>query len=44
MSTAGCSAAHNGILHYTIGQRRGLGIAVGEPLFVVALDAARSRA
>jgi tRNA-specific 2-thiouridylase len=31
---------HAGILHYTIGQRRGLGIASGEPLYVVALDAA----
>ena len=34
---------HAGILHYTIGQRRGLGIAAGEPLYVVALDAARAR-
>jgi tRNA-specific 2-thiouridylase len=33
---------HDGILHYTIGQRRGLGVATGEPLFVVHLDA-RSR-
>jgi tRNA-uridine 2-sulfurtransferase len=31
---------HEGILHYTIGQRRGLGIAEGEPLYVVKLDAA----
>jgi tRNA-uridine 2-sulfurtransferase len=31
---------HAGILHYTIGQRRGLGIAAAEPLYVVALDAA----
>ena len=30
---------HNGIVHYTIGQRRGLGVAAGEPLYVVALDA-----
>jgi tRNA-uridine 2-sulfurtransferase len=34
---------HNGILHYTIGQRRGLGIAEGEPLYVVALDAPTRR-
>ena len=34
---------HDGILHYTIGQRRGLGVAAGEPLYVVALDAARAR-
>ena len=32
---------HEGIIHYTIGQRRGLGIAEGEPLFVVRLDPAR---
>jgi tRNA-specific 2-thiouridylase len=32
---------HTGIIHYTIGQRRGLGIASGEPLYVVRLDAAR---
>ena len=31
---------HQGILNYTIGQRRGLGIAAAEPLFVVRLDAA----
>ena len=30
---------HAGVLHYTIGQRRGLGIAAAEPLYVVALDA-----
>ncbi len=29
---------HQGIIHYTIGQRRGIGVAVGEPLFVVHLD------
>ena len=32
---------HAGIVHYTIGQRRGLGVAAAEPLYVVALDAAR---
>ncbi|WP_419908852.1 tRNA 2-thiouridine(34) synthase MnmA [Hoeflea sp.] len=30
---------HDGIMHYTIGQRRGIGVAVGEPLYVVHLDA-----
>jgi len=30
--------AHEGITGYTIGQRRGLNVAVGEPLFVVKLD------
>ena len=32
---------HDGIHRYTVGQRRGLGLATGEPLFVVRLDAAR---
>ncbi len=31
---------HNGIIHYTIGQRRGIGVAVGEALYVVHLDPA----
>ncbi len=30
---------HEGIIHYTIGQRRGLGIAGAEPLFVIKIDA-----
>jgi tRNA-specific 2-thiouridylase len=30
---------HQGVIHYTIGQRRGLGVATGEPLFVVKIDA-----
>ncbi len=30
---------HKGVIHYTIGQRRGLGIGGGEPLYVVKLDA-----
>ena len=34
---------HAGIIHYTIGQRRGIGVAVGEPLFVVHLDPAGRR-
>ena len=29
---------HEGIVHYTIGQRKGLGVAAGEPLYVVKLD------
>ncbi|MBF0187718.1 MAG: tRNA 2-thiouridine(34) synthase MnmA [Magnetococcales bacterium] len=28
---------HRGIVHYTIGQRRGLGVAVGEPLYVLEI-------
>jgi tRNA-specific 2-thiouridylase len=34
---------HSGILHYTIGQRRGLGVPAAVPLYVVALDAAAAR-
>ena len=34
---------HAGIMRFTVGQRRGLGLAGGEPLYVVALDAARRR-
>jgi tRNA-specific 2-thiouridylase len=34
---------HEGIIHYTIGQRRGLGVAGGEALYVLGLDAARNR-
>jgi len=34
---------HEGILHYTIGQRRGLRLATGEPLYVIHLDAEHAR-
>ncbi|HWR50692.1 MAG TPA: tRNA 2-thiouridine(34) synthase MnmA [Bryobacteraceae bacterium] len=34
---------HQGIHHYTVGQRRGLNIAVGEPLYVIATDSASQR-
>src|SRR3984957_471553 len=34
---------HDGIIHFTVGQRRGLGIATGAPLYVVRLDAASRR-
>ncbi|TYC55857.1 tRNA 2-thiouridine(34) synthase MnmA [Rhodobacterales bacterium] len=34
---------HDGIIHYTIGQRRGLGVATGDPLYVVRLDADERR-
>lgn len=34
---------HNGIHHYTIGQRKGLGISAPEPLYVVAIDAGANR-
>ncbi|MBU6371954.1 MAG: tRNA 2-thiouridine(34) synthase MnmA [Alphaproteobacteria bacterium] len=34
---------HDGVIGYTVGQRRGLGVATGEPLFVVRLDAEGKR-
>ncbi|QDZ00641.1 tRNA 2-thiouridine(34) synthase MnmA [Nitratireductor mangrovi] len=34
---------HEGIVNFTIGQRRGIGIAAGEPLYVVELDAKAAR-
>jgi tRNA-specific 2-thiouridylase len=30
---------HEGVTRYTVGQRRGLNVAVGDPLFVVRIDA-----
>ena len=35
--------AHSGIIHFTVGQRRGLGIASSAPLYVVRLDAEQRR-
>ena len=32
---------HDGIINYTIGQRKGIGVAAAEPLYVVRLDAVR---
>ena len=34
---------HQGVIHYTVGQRRGLGVATGDPLYVVRLDAPNRR-
>ncbi|HLO01024.1 MAG TPA: tRNA 2-thiouridine(34) synthase MnmA [Pyrinomonadaceae bacterium] len=34
---------HSGIHHYTIGQRRGIGIAAAQPLYVIDVDAANNR-
>lgn len=34
---------HNGVMRYTIGQRKGLGIASAEPLYVIGIDAANRR-
>ena len=34
---------HRGLVHHTVGQRRGLGIAATEPLFVIRLEPAGNR-
>ncbi len=34
---------HNGLHNYTVGQRRGLGLSEGHPMYVVALDRASNR-
>jgi tRNA-specific 2-thiouridylase len=34
---------HRGVHNYTVGQRKGLGIAAGKPLYVVELDRAANR-
>jgi tRNA-specific 2-thiouridylase len=35
--------SHPGVAHFTVGQRKGLGIAAGERLFVIRIDAASRR-
>jgi len=34
---------HSGVHHFTVGQRRGLGVAAGEPLYVIATEPATQR-
>src|SRR5450755_3645394 len=34
---------HQGVHHFTVGQRKGLGIATGEPLYVISTDAQSQR-
>ena len=34
---------HNGLIRYTVGQRKGLGISLGKPAYVVAKDTASNR-
>jgi tRNA-specific 2-thiouridylase len=34
---------HRGLVHYTVGQRRGLGVAADRPLYVLELDGATGR-
>lgn len=36
-------ARHTGHWHFTVGQRKGLGFAAGEPMYVSAIDACRNR-
>ena len=39
MDLAGNSLGrHQGIIHYTVGQRKGLGVTFGKPMFVVGLN------
>ena len=39
----GVLGRHRGIIHYTIGQRKGLGIASDRPLYVLRIDAQNNR-
>ena len=34
---------HSGVHHFTVGQRKGLGVATGEPLYVIATDPGTQR-
>ncbi len=34
---------HRGIVHYTVGQRKGLGIAFGKPMFVLKIDPVKNQ-
>lgn len=34
---------HNGLIHYTIGQRKGLGISYDRPLYVIELDSKKNQ-
>lgn len=36
-------AGHSGIYNYTVGQRKGLGVATGSPLYVIEIDRSRNR-
>jgi tRNA-specific 2-thiouridylase len=36
-------ARHNGVHHYTIGQRKGLGFAAGKPIYVLSIDSEKNR-
>ncbi|MBQ4464768.1 MAG: tRNA 2-thiouridine(34) synthase MnmA [Oscillospiraceae bacterium] len=34
---------HRGIIHYTVGQRKGLGVSMGHPVYVTEIDTAENR-
>ena len=36
-------AEHHGVENFTVGQRKGLGLATGEPLYVIELDPKKNR-
>ncbi|MBO7158083.1 MAG: tRNA 2-thiouridine(34) synthase MnmA, partial [Clostridia bacterium] len=38
-----CMGTHKGIIHYTVGQRKGLGLALPEPHYVCKKDAKNNR-
>ena len=38
-----CYGEHRGIIHYTVGQRKGLGLSFPQPMYVCAVDAAENR-
>ncbi|MFQ9548488.1 MAG: tRNA methyl transferase PRC-barrel domain-containing protein [Lachnospiraceae bacterium] len=37
-----CSGRHKGIIHYTIGQRKGLGLSLAKPMYVYGIDKEKS--
>jgi tRNA-specific 2-thiouridylase len=43
LTTGEVVGRHEGLHRYTVGQRRGLGVAIGRPVFVLALDRERNR-
>src|SRR2546430_6345616 len=44
VNTSGVAiGAHTGVHRYTVGQRRGIGIAAAQPLYVIAIDAAKNQ-
>lgn len=42
LNTGQVVATHNGIHNFTIGQRKGFGVALGSPVYVVKIDAANA--